>query len=597
MKKIRSRFSRVIGMAAAMSLLLCGNSVMAAFDVSDTNGYDRLIAEVDFEGYAEGTNLPNETAGALFGHKNLSAYPPKAVTGPAGAVGAEKHTMTAKLDAVPDGSSDNFIRIRYQAIDPSYSSSKNPSDDFAKKYQLVKLEQDILWTSTDIVGNVNYVDYDCANVQGHGTRAAARLLRFANGTITVPHDTKNEPNARTATYEANRWYHLTFYVNSATGRFSFYLDDTLVAENVRCFSDGKPGIMPLGFTTYIDKKVVGTAENVQSIYLDNIRYRAIPMEERSYTVKRTALDVDFDTKALDDNAVYKQGDSAIATPTVDAAGHGNVLRVSAGSKDAYVRPYPGTLTGVSSDKWGNNRITDDAKIADMSKVHASMDLCFNKYATGYLSYIYVNQSGTSPGGSIRSVGNLAEFRNDGRIVFKTYTSAAAPAQIVSYEPGKWYAFDVYFDLTSKTYTAKINGDTVIENMAMPNDPNDILYLGSFFFQLLSWGNESGGWVDIDNYKIDMVESTAAPKLNRAQFKEDGSYLAYAADTSADMIYARYNSDGKVLENCEISQGSTGDLRIMEIDGGEGANERLFWWQSDTLTPVDGLPSLPALPSK
>lgn len=603
MKKIRSRFSRVIGMAAAMSLLLCGNSAMAAFDISDTNGYDRLIAEVDFEGYTEGTNLPNETAGALFGHKDLSVYPPKAVTGPAGAVGAEKHTMTAKLDEVPDGSSDNFIRIRYQAIDPSYSSSKNPSDDFAKKYQLVKLEQDILWTSTDIVGNVNYVDYDCANVQGHGTRPSTRLLRFANGTITVPYDTKNEPNARTATYEANRWYHLTFYVNSATGRFSFYLDDQLVAENVRCFPDGKPGVMPLGFTTYIDKKAVGTAENVQSIYLDNIRYRTLPMEERSYTVKRTAFDVDFDTKTFqpytdkNKDAINIKGDSTIAVSNVDAASHGNVFRLSAALDnkltDGFVRPNPGVLTGVSSDIWGNNRITDAAALAEMSKVHASMDLCFNKYAKGNLNYIYVTESGSS----VRVMGVLAEFCNDGRIVFKTYTSAAAPAQIVSYEPGKWYTFDVYFDLTSNTYTAKINGDTVIENMAMPSDAANILYLGNVYFQFAGSGNELDGWVDIDNYKIDMVESTATPKLNRAQFKEDGSYLAYVADTSADMIYARYNSDGKVLENYEISQGSTGDLRIMEIDGGEGAKERLFWWQSDTLTPVDGLPSLPALPSR
>ena len=152
-------------------------------------------------------------------------------------------------------------------------------------------------------------------------------------------------------------------------------------------------------------------------------------------------------------------------------------------------------------------------------------------------------------------------------------------------------------MTSNTYTAKINGDTVVENIAMPNDPNTVLHLGSVYFAFAGWGCELDGSVDIDNYKIDMVESTATPRLNRVQFKEDGSYLAYAADTSADMIYARYNNDGKVLENCEISQGSTGDLRIMEIDGGEGANERLFWWQSDTLTPVDGLPSLPALPSR
>ena len=65
MKKIRSRFSRVIGMAAAVSLLLCGNSAMAAFDVSNANGYDRLVAETDFEGYAKETDLPS-AGGTLF---------------------------------------------------------------------------------------------------------------------------------------------------------------------------------------------------------------------------------------------------------------------------------------------------------------------------------------------------------------------------------------------------------------------------------------------------------------------------------------------------------------------------------------------------
>lgn len=600
MKKIRSRFSRVIGMAAAVSLLLCGNSAMAAFDVSNANGYDRLVAETDFEGYAKETDLPS-AGGTLFEHKGSSSkYPPKAVTGPADAVGAEKHTMTARLDAVPDGSSDNYIRLRYQVIDPLYNSSQNPSGDFAKKHQLVKLEEDILWTSTDITGEVNYIDYDCENVQGHGTRAGAKLIKFANGTITVPYDTTNEPNARTVTYEANRWYHLTFYVNSATGRFSFYLDDQLVAENVRCFPDGKPGVMPLGFTTYINKKAVGTAENVQSIYLDNIRYRTLPMEERSYTVKRTAFDVDFDTKTFqpytdkNKDAINKKGDSTIAVSNVDAASHGNVLRLSAAQNnkltDAFVRPSVGVLTGDYSDIWGNKRISDPEKLAEMSKVHVSMDLCFNKYATGTLLYLYVKDSGDP----IRDIGNLATFRNDGRIIFNT-VNKNTPSQIVCYAPNQWYTFDLYFDLISETYTAKINGDTVVENIAMPNDPNTVLYLGSVYFAFAGWECELDGSVDIDNYKIDMVESTATPRLNRVQFKEDGSYLAYAADTSADMIYARYNNDGKVLENCEISQGGTGDLRIMEIDGGEGANERLFWWQSDTLTPVDGLPSLPALP--
>ena len=597
MKKIRSRFSRVIGMAAAVSLLLCGNSAMAAFDVSDTNGYDRLVAETDFEGYAKETDLPSE-GGTLFEHKGSSSkYPPKAVTGPANAVGDEKHTMTARLDAVPDGSSDNYIRIWYQVIDPLYNSSHNPSGDFAKKHQLVKLEEDILWTSTDITGEVNYIDYDCENVQGHGTRASARLIKFENGTITVPYNTTNEPNARTVTYKANRWYHLTFYVNSATGRFSFYLDDQLVAENVRCFPDGKPGVMPLGFTTYINKKAVGTAENVQSIYLDNIRYRTLPMEERSYTVKRTAFDVDFDTKTFQPykDAIIKKGDSEIAVSNVDAASHCNVFRLSAAQKnkltDAFVRPNVGVLTGDYSDIWGNNRISNPEKLAEMSKVHVSMDLCFNKYARGALNYTYVTKSGST----VRVLGSLATFHNDGSIIFNTVNRK--PSQIVCYAPNRWYTFDLYFDLTSKTYTAKINGDTVVENIAMPSDAENILYLGNVYFQFESSGNELDGSVDIDNYKIDMVESTATPRLNRVQFKEDGSYLAYAADTSADMIYARYNNDGKVLENCEISQGSKGDLRIMEIDGGEGAKERLFWWQSDTLTPVDGLPSLPALPSR
>lgn len=601
MKKIRSRFSRVIGMAAAVSLLLCGNSAMAAFDVSDTNGYDRLVAETDFEGYAKETDLPSE-GGTLFEHKGSSSkYPPKAVTGPADAVGDEKHTMTARLDAVPDGSSDNYIRIWYQVIDPLYNSSQNPSGDFAKKHQLVKLEEDILWTSTDITGEVNYIDYDCENVQGHGKRASARLIKFENGTITVPYNTTNEPNARTVTYEANRWYHLTFYVNSATGRFSFYLDDQLVAENVRCFPDGKPGVMPLGFTTYINEKAVGTAENVQSIYLDNIRYRTLPMEERSYTVKRTAFDVDFDTKTFQPytdkkkDAIIKKGDSKIAVSNVDVESHGDVLRLSAAQNnnltDAFVRPNVGVLTGDYSDIWGNERISDPKKLAEMSKVHVSMDLCFNKYARGALNYTYVTKSGSK----VRVLESLATFHNDGSIIFNTVNRK--PSQIVCYAPNRWYTFDLYFDLNSKTYTAKINGDTVVENIAMPSDAENILYLGNVYFQFESSKNELDGSVDIDNYKIDMVESTATPRLNRVQFKEDGSYLAYAADTSADMIYARYNNDGKVLENCEISQGSKGDLRIMEIDGGEGAKERLFWWQSDTLTPVDGLPSLPALPSR
>ena len=601
MKKIRSRFSRVIGMAAAVSLLLCGNSAMAAFDVSDTNGYDRLVAETDFEGYAKETNLPI-AGGTLFEHKGSSSkYPPKAVTGPADAVGAEKHTMTARLDEVPDGSSDNYIRIWYQVIDPLYNSSQNPSGDFAKKHQLVKLEEDILWTSTAITGEVNYIDYDCANVQGHGIRASARLIKFANGTITVPCNTTNEPNARTVTYEANHWYHLTFYVNSATGRFSFYLDDQLVAENVRCFPDGKPGVMPLGFTTYINnKEAVGTAENVQSIYLDNIRYRTLPMEKRSYTVKRTAFDVDFDTKTFqpytdkNKDAINKKGDWKIAVSNVDAASHGNVFRLSAAQNneltDAYMRPSVGVLTGDYSDIGGNNRISDPEKLAEMSKVHVSMDLCFNKYARGALNYTYVTKSGSA----VRALGSLATFHNDGSIIFNTVNRK--PSQIVCYAPNRWYTFDLYFDLTSNTYTAKINGDTVVENIAMPIDAENILYLGNVYFQFERSKNELDGSVDIDNYKIDMVESTATPRLNRVQFKEDGSYLAYAADTSADMIYARYNNDGKVLENCEISQGSKGDLRIMEIDGGEGAKERLFWWQSDTLTPVDG-PPLPALPSR
>lgn len=601
MKKIRSRFSRVIGMAAAVSLLLCGNSAMAAFDVSDTNGYDRLVAETDFEGYAKETDLPS-AGGTLFEHKGSSSkYPPKAVTGPADAFGAEKHTMTARLDEVPDGSSDNYIRIWYQVIDPLYNSSQNPSGDFAKKHQLVKLEEDILWTSTDITGEVNYIDYDCEDVQGHGIRASARLIKFENGTITVPCNKTYEPNARTVTYKANRWYHLTFYVNSATGRFSFYLDDQLVAENVRCFPDGKPGVMPLGFTTYINKKAVGTAENVQSIYLDNIRYRTLPMEERSYTVKRTAFDVDFDTKTFqpytdkNKDAIIKKGDSTIAVSNVDAESHGKVFRLSAAQNkkliDAFVRPNVGVLTGDYSDIWGNERISDQEKLAEMSKVHVSMDLCFNKYARGALNYTYVTKSGST----VRVLESLATFHNDGSIIFNTVNRK--PSQIVCYAPNRWYTFDLYFDLTSKTYTAKINGDTVVENIAMPSDAENILYLGNVYFQFERSKNELNGSVDIDNYKIDMVESTATPRLNRVQFKEDGSYLAYAADTSADMIYARYNNDGKVLENCEISQGSTGDLRIMEIDGGEGAKERLFWWQSDTLTPVDGLPSLPALPSR
>lgn len=235
--------------------------------------------------------------------------------------------------------------------------------------------------------------------------------------------------------------------------------------------------------------------------------------------------------------------------------------------------------------WDNTDYSGDA-LAAMQKVHVSMELYFSKYFTGYLKYGYYDSVEKG-----RKIGTaLATFRNDGRVIY-------TPNQIVYYQPGRWYTFDLYFDLTARTYTAKIDGDVIVENAALPDE--NISYLVYVYFQFANWGNGTSDlpYVEIDNYKIEMVKSTATPKLNRAQFKEDGSYLAYAADTSADMIYARYNSDGKVLENCEISQGSKGDLRIMEIDGGEGANERLFWWQSDTLTPVDGLPSLPALPSK
>lgn len=609
MKRMRlRRFARVIGMAVAASVLLCGSSVMAAFDVNDTNGYDRLIAEVDFEGYAEGATLPTGNSGiGIFDHKGLTDYPPKAVKGPADAIGAANHNMTGRLDAVPDSASDNYIRIRYEAIDPAIDRNVNPSAEFARKYQLVKLEQDILWTSTDIEGNVNYIDYDCENVNGRGVRAYANLLKFGNGTLTVPFNMSDEPNPVTIPYEANRWYHLTFYVNSATGRFSFYLDGELKAENVRCFNDGNPGIMPVGFTTYIYSQSVGTADNPESVYLDNIRYRSLLMEERSYTVKREAFNVDFDENKhsytkTDPGAIVRNTNCpwpAYASNPVDADAHGNVLRVKTVDKNgklanAYIRPMPVNLTGDTSDYYADTRITDETKVAEMSKVHISLDLCFSGYVKGNLLYIYVNKTGSTTGFKHRSTGDLAEIGPDGYIKFKTYGSGSAlPGQIIAYEPLKWYTFDIYFDLTTNTYTAKVNGETVVENMAMPNDPENIMYLTTFYFQFANTGNATDGWVDIDNYKIDMVDSTAAPKFNRAQFKDGGYYLACFPNTPAEMLYAQYDSTGKSLENCQISRGDANTYHIMEIDESTGGRERVFWWQPDTLVPISNLPALPA----
>ena len=191
MRKKRKNFIKPAA-CAVLGIALCGSLASAeeAFSVNGVNGYTRLIAEADFEGLPENQPLPVGKNGiGIFDYGDETSagqHAARAVRGPMDAIGSQNHHMVAELPAISDGESENVLGLRYAVIDPDYDPSQNPSEDLRRKFLEVKLEEDILWSSAAVSGDVGFADYDCENVQGHGRRPFVSLVHFANGRITLP---------------------------------------------------------------------------------------------------------------------------------------------------------------------------------------------------------------------------------------------------------------------------------------------------------------------------------------------------------------------------------------------------------------------------
>lgn len=592
-----------LAVCAVLGIALCGASALAEeepFSVNGVNGYTRLMAEADFEGLPEDQTLPAGSAGiGIFDYQDEASTgqrSARAVRGPTDAVGSENHYMTAELQSIPDAMSDNFLRLRYQVIDPDYNSAQNPTEDLRRKFLEVKLEEDILWSSTALSGNVSFVDYDCQGVQGHGQRPSVCLINFWNGIITLPNAPEEE---RTASYEANRWYHLTFYLDFLKGTYTAYLDETCIGESVPFYSDGASGIMALSLTTWLSRQDIDDSDGrTERLYIDNIRYHAAPMTARAFVTDRIAVENNFSNGMPSSSfstlgSFASKGKVTWKGARVDAETHGSVIRLSqtdtAGEiTDGYFRSSYCNMVGTD-DPGGDQTVTDPEELAELKHVFFSFDLMFSDWVNGYLNYV------DKKADNRRSVVGLAHFDPQGYAKFYTNTKdmVRTPANVIAYEPMKWYNFRLYMDFETQTYTLCVNGRNIMERQPLPTGTNPGLYCFTVYFQFGSSSHEGceDDYVEIDNYVLRLANCTYTPRLNRLWQSPNVCKLACFPARAVDMVFAKYDPSGTVLQGLRISRGDDTTYHLMEIREEPGMVERVFWWQLDQLVSLSGMPLL------
>ena len=594
MRKKRKNFIKPAA-CAVLGIALCGSLASAeeVFSVNGVNGYTWLIAETDFEGLPENQPLPVGKNGiGIFDYGDETSagqHAARAVCGPTDAIGSQNHHMVAELPAISDGESENVLGLRYAVIDPDYDPSQNPSEDLRRKFLEVKLEEDILWSSAAVSGDVGFADYDCENVQGHGRRPFVSLVHFANGRITLP----NAPG-KSVSFAANRWYHLTFYLDFIGGTYTAYLGESCIGESVPFYSDGQTGIMALSLMTRLNpQNISGSAER---LYIDNIRYHAAPMTARAFVTERIVAENDFSEGMPTSNNVTlgsfaAKGKAIWKGARVDPETHGGVIRLfrtdAAGEvTDGFFRANYCNMVGTE-DPGGNQTVTDPKKLAELKHVFFSVDLMFSDWVNGNLNYVDKKADNS------RSVVSLAHFDPQGYVKFYTDSKNGekAAANVIAYEPMKWYNFRLYMDFETQTYTLCVNGRNIIERQPLPTGATPSLYCFTVYFQ---FGSRHTGceddYVEIDNYVLRLASCTYTPRLNRLWQAPDICKLACFPARTVDMVLARYDSGGTLLKGLRISRGDDTTYHLMEIRGEETKTaERVFWWQLDQLVPLSGMP--------
>lgn len=575
MKKVAA-VCLTLAMLAGLCILPAG-AADTAFSVRDQNGYTGFVAFEDFEKGA--------VAGEIFEQKNANGdkYNPVIVTqGPGDAVGAENHhnvafVPTNPASTTPSGErSDQFIRIKYQAVDPYYDAGTNPDTKFRERFQQVKLELDLLYKDF-LGGNINFVDYDCENEQGKGTRPSVDLIEFySDGTFTMRDgDNRSEPVA----YETNHWYHYTFYLDFATGTYTAYQDETCLADELRFYSDPSiNGIAPIGFTVYIN----GTDMD-SGVYLDNMGYSIVPNYNRTMNEVKTVAADAFENGVPSSNVFNSKGAIESVTSETDAEAHGKVIRMhnrdaSGAVTDSFFRTQYKNLYGTD----GNSPLTGE-ELENAKQALFDIDILLSDYMAASLSYVDFGEDNS------RQIPTLVSINQAGFFVFNT---REGNPRRMRYEPDTWYSFRFYVNFETQTYTACVNGRIVTEDASLQLAGNrDSSYALTFQLQLNRSGNQPDFYADMDNYSYMLVDCEKTPRLSKTQQGEGQFKLSYVPEQAGTMIAAVY--DGSRLTHVDTYLAEANAYHLVNYHVQDGQTPRLFWWNTiDGMTPLDGLPGFP-----
>ena len=590
---------KMLAMGTIMVMLLtyCMSAFAAdTFSVYDDNGYTGLITECDFEAF----NVGDST--------NVNWWFSNSFTVAADPIEGGTHGKVAFFKYVKNAS----LQFSNSIIDPWYgtnnNSATNPEKVIRNKLAQAKFEMDICITSTALPVTIYMQDYDVANEQGQGVRPRHSLIRFKDAKMTL----LNAPaDAELKSYEANKWYHFTFYVDCVNGTYTCYRDEELMGEDLRLYvEENLTGIAPVAFGVTYGGTTTTLAET-DGVYLDNLRHSIVPMKTREFSVKKEVLEDNFNNYSTGEMPSLTSikggfgtngGDIELRDAEVDSSTHQKVIRMyarkTAGDgtvtkNDSFLRS---AYLNVQPNKSDTTVQLSGDELNQAKKLVVSMDIMLSGYDRGYLHYVDAKASGAGEK-------TILTFRPEGYMEITSTTNRTSEAvRKIGYEPKKWYSIRIYFDFdgnpkqwndnvinTKGTYTLCINGKNVIEDEPLPSE-GDGAYPISFGYHFATTA-DSSAYIEIDNFSMHQVDCVTTPKLSRIQQKAGEYKLICMPGQEVDMILSRYDATGKILKDVQISRGQANTYRMLNVKENADYSDRLYWWQLNTLKPIADLPEL------
>ena len=558
-----------------LAFVLGTSMVVAAqadtFDLKDSNGYENVLLESNFAG---------ENPLALFEHKGgyVGIAHPTVGPGPVDAVGAENHGTVVRVPTSPAAENtsgqnqDHYMRPSYTKMFSDYSSSKNPTPQLRHKLSQAKLEIDVL-LDEHISANIHFVEYDCENVLGRGTRHTSTLTDFAaNGTFKML-------NGETYSYDKNTWYSFVYYIDHANNSYTAYCNGELVAENCKIHDKGSLAALSLGIR-------IPPTDVSGGMYVDNLKHSVATPFKREITINREVGGSDFNDDSVApatffNGTVLESKTNFQFADLTEQPGHEGHEHVAKGltyrwdaAKEEYVPDdaYIMTRYSLINPSYTTTNLTGEA-LAEKRKMMYTVDVYLEDKFSLNVQIVAQN-----PAINSRTVLNLAQFNTDGTLTFLNN------AQTIAYEKETWYSFRIYVDFVNSTYSLCMNGELISEDERLGGE-----YLYALGVRLQSTGVQTDKpqkYFLVDNMHYYFVNSEYASTFSPTRQGEEDYRVAYILERDvsqkAMMIAATYDGGRLVwVDTCERTLGEEEDTAYMSVGykKAEGQETYVYLWDS------------------